>query len=110
MNKLRNKLRQAGMVMFIMVMTISSVSADNDIADSTIGVGIEALVGDVSTFLVVLCPTVAAGCVTYFMIRKGMADEQDSKRWQSRAVTAGVCGVAGMLASAFISILSGYFL
>ncbi len=110
MNKLKNKLRQASVAMAIMVMTISSASADNDIADSTIGVGLKAMIEDASTFLVVLCPLVGAAAFAWFMMRRGAADEQDGIRWQKRAVMAVVCGVGGMLGAAFIAIVSGYFL
>lgn len=81
----------------------------NDIADSTLGRGVANMLRDASSFLVILSPVAGALAWAYFMARKSMADEQDGKMWQKRSVTAAICGVAGMLGSAIIALISGYF-
>ena len=79
------------------------------LADSTLGVGIRQLFSDVSSYLMILCPTAGGAAAVYFAIRRAMADEQDGKLWEKRIKTAIICGVGGCLASALISALSTYF-
>lgn len=45
--------------------------------------GTEKLVGDVTTWLMVLAPVVAGLLIIYFCIRRGMADEMDQKKWNN---------------------------
>ena len=47
------------------------------VQDSQIVKGTEKLVGDVTTWLMVLAPVVAGLLIIYFCIRRGMADEMD---------------------------------
>lgn len=49
------------------------------VQDSQIVKGTEKLVGDVTTWLMVLAPVVAGLLIIYFCIRRGMADEMDQK-------------------------------
>lgn len=79
------------------------------LADSTLGVGVRQLFSDVSSYLMILCPTAGGAAAVYFAIRRAMADEQDGKLWEKRIKTAIICGVGGCLASALISALSTYF-
>ena len=79
------------------------------LADSTLGVGVRQLFSDVSSYLMILCPTAGGAAAVYFAIRRAMADEQDGKLWEKRIKTAIACGVGGCLASALISALSTYF-
>ena len=78
-------------------------------AGSTIATGTQRLLEDVSKWLVVLSPISAGAVCVYFIIRRGMADEQEGKMWQHRIVTAIVCGVGGMLAGGIISLVSSYY-
>ena len=90
-----------------MVMS-TPVFADN-ISSSTIGVGITNLLNDLSTYVVILSPTVGGLAAVYFVIRRGMADEQDGKLWEKRIRTAVICGVAGALIGGIIKLIASYF-
>lgn len=79
------------------------------LADSTLGVGVRQLFSDVSSYLMILCPTAGGAAAVYFAIRRAMADEQDGKLWVKRITTAIICGVGGCLASVLISTFSTYF-
>ena len=61
------------------------------VQDSQIVKGTEKLVGDVTTWLMVLAPVVAGLLIIYFCIRRGMADEMDQKKWNNRIVVAYCC-------------------
>ena len=58
------------------------------VQDSQIVKGTEQLIGDVTTWLMVLAPVVAGLLIIYFCIRRGMADEMDQKKWNNRIVVA----------------------
>lgn len=76
---------------------------------STIYTGFINLLNDLTTALMIICPIAGTVAALYFMIRRSMADEQDGKMWTKRITTAIICGVAGMLVSGLISLLTGYF-
>lgn len=79
------------------------------LVDSKLGKGLVNLVNDISALGIILCPLVGAAAWAIFMIRKSIADEQDGKMWQKRAITALACGGAGMLGSAIITLITSYF-
>ena len=54
------------------------------VQDSQIVKGTEQLIGDVTTWLMVLAPVVAGLLIIYFCIRRGMADEMPSSSSQVR--------------------------
>ena len=91
----------------IMCMVVPA-SADN-LSSSTVGTGIRNLINDVSSYLMVICPSAGALAAIYFLIRRSMADEQDGKMWMRRIWIAIICGVAGLLVSGIISLISSYF-
>lgn len=82
--------------------------ADN-ISSSPIGVGLSNLFSDLSTYVIVLSPTVAGVAAVYFVIRRSMADDQDGKLWEKRIKTAVICGVAGALVGGIIKLIASYF-
>lgn len=79
------------------------------IADSPIGTGIKNLLTDLSTYMIIICPSVAAVAAVYFLIRRSMADEQDGKFWMKRITISIICGIAGALVSGIIALISSYF-
>lgn len=87
----------------------ASAFASGNLQSSELGVGIKNMINDVSGFLVVLCPLSGGAAAVYFLIRRSMADEQDGKMWTHRIHVAILCGVAGMLVSGIITLLSSYF-
>lgn len=86
-----------------------SASASGSLQSSPIYTGMQNLLNDLSTMLMVLCPLIGGVAALYFVIRRSMADEQDGKMWTKRMTTAIICGVGGMLISGLISLLTGYF-
>lgn len=80
------------------------------LVDSKIVKGLINLINDVSTVAIIVCPLIGAAAFAICMGRKSISDDQDGKMWQKRAITALVCGVAGMLGSAIITLISGYFI
>lgn len=81
-----------------------------DLSTSTIGAGIKAMIQDLTLYLTILSPLIGALFAGYFIMRRAGADEQDGKMWTKRIYTAIGCGVAGMLVSGLISVISGYFI
>lgn len=78
--------------------------------DSQIVKGLINLINDLSTLMIVLSPLIGAARWGWCMARtSGTDDETDSKMWKKRAITAVVCGIAGMLGSAIISLVTSYF-
>lgn len=49
------------------------------VEDSQIVTGTEQLIGDLTTWLMVLAPVVSGLLIIYFCIRRGMADEMDQR-------------------------------
>lgn len=110
MNKNKMKIKRAVLIAAMLTVTLAVPASAAGFASSTIAIGIKNLINDVTTYLVILCPLVGGMAAVYFLIRKSAADEQDKKMWNSRAVNAIICGVAGMLVSGVISLISGYFI
>ena len=79
------------------------------VQDSQIVKGTEKLVGDVTTWLMVLAPVVAGLLIIYFCIRRGMADEMDQKKWNNRIVTAIISCIGAVIGSAMLNILISYY-
>lgn len=105
MKNWKRKLISVGIVMSMLV----TPALASDLASSELGVGIKNLITDVSAFLVVLSPIAGGAAAVYFLIRRAVADEQDGKLWDKRIKMAIICGVAGMLVSGIITLISSYF-
>lgn len=103
---LKKKLSCALLALFF---SVTPAFAAGNIQSSPLGQGIKNMLNDVSVFLVILSPLAGAAAGVYFLIRRSMADEQDGKMWNKRFSVAIVCGVAGMLVSGVISLVSSYF-
>lgn len=83
-------------------------SGGGKIASSTIGKGIKAIVNDVCGFLLILAPIIGVGTLVYFLIRKGMADQQEQPMWQKRAVTTIICTALAEVAVALVNLVMSY--
>ncbi len=79
------------------------------VGDSNIVKGTEKLIGDLTTWLMVLAPVVAGMLIIYFCIRRSAADETDQKRWNNRIVAAVVSCIGAVLGSATLNLILGYF-
>ena len=100
----------ARIAMTALALTLLTTTALADgISESEIGVGVKNLFTDLTTYIMVLSPIVGGAAAGYFLIRRGMADEQDGKMWMKRAVTAVICAVAGLVVGAIIRLISSYF-
>lgn len=94
-------------VLVIACMTVPA-RADN-LVNSAVGTGVKNLLNDLSSYMMIIGPIVGGGAAVYFLIRRSMADEQDGKMWSRRIWIAILCGVAVLLVSGIISLISSYF-
>ena len=100
---LREKLKKA-----ILTVTLTqSVSAD--IAGSKIATGTVKLVSDATSWLLVIAPSVSVLLIIYYLIRKGMSDEMEHKKWNSRIVVTIISCIGAVVASVLINVLVGYY-
>ena len=79
------------------------------VGSSKIVTGTEKLIGDVTTWLMVLAPVVSGLLIIYFCIRRSAADEMDVKKWNNRIVVAIVSCIGAVLGSATLNIIIGYY-
>jgi len=93
---------------FIIACMVVPASADN-LANSTVGMGIKNMLNDLSSFGMVIGPIIGGAAAAYFLVRRSMADEQDGKMWSRRIWIAIICGVAVLLVGGIISLISSYF-
>ncbi|WP_437348367.1 Mbov_0395 family pilin-like conjugal transfer protein [Paenibacillus humicus] len=80
-----------------------------DVKDSKLVTGTEKLIGDVTTWLMILAPIVAGLLIIYFCIRRSAADEMDTKKWNNRIIVAIVSCIGAVLGSATLNIIIGYY-
>ena len=80
------------------------------VQSSKIAKGTQKLIGDVSTWLMVLAPVVAGALIIYFFIRRSAADEMDQKKWSNRIITAIISCVGAVLGSVILQLIIGYYL
>ena len=83
--------------------------ATGGVQDSQIVTGTEQLIGDLTTWLMVLAPVVSGLLIIYFCIRRSMADEMDQKKWNNRIVVAVVSCIGAVLGSATLNLILGYY-
>ncbi|MEK4454021.1 Mbov_0395 family pilin-like conjugal transfer protein [Paenibacillus sp. FSL L8-0506] len=86
-----------------------SAFASGDIKGSKLVTGTEKLIGDVTTWLMILAPIVAGLLIIYFCIRRSAADEMDTKKWNNRIIVAIVSCIGAVLGSATLNIIIGYY-
>lgn len=102
------KLSAAMLSAFIMLVTAVPVRASG-IEGSPIVTGTEKLIGDVTTWLMVLAPIVAGMLIIYFCIRRSAADEMDQKKWNTRIIAAVVSCIGAVLGAATLNLIIGYY-
>ena len=79
------------------------------VSSSKLATGTVKLIGDVTTWLMVLAPVAAGLLVIYFCIRRSAADEMDHKKWSNRIVVAVVSCIGAILGSATLNLILGYY-
>lgn len=108
MKKFYKKIISIFTIIYFVFLQNSFVFATN-IQNSKIAKGVENLIKDATTWLMILAPIVGALLVGFFFLRKGAADEMDQKTWQKRIYTAIYSVVGVVVASALINLVVGYF-
>ena len=100
---------QTWAVAICIMLTAPKLAFADDVGSSVLATGTKALVGDLTTWLMILAPTVTVLLVVYYLIRKSASDEMDSKKWNSRITVALISCIGAVLASAIVSLLIGYY-
>lgn len=99
----------AGLMAFTVFLWNAVPASAAGVQDSGIVKGTQKLIGDVTTWLMVLAPVVAGMLIIYFCIRRSAADEVDQKKWNNRIVVAVVSCIGAVLGSATLNIILGYY-
>ena len=81
----------------------------NKLLESTEVQGVLKLLDDISFVVGIGGPVVCTIAAAFFVGRRSMADEQDSKMWERRAKCAGVCAVVMLLVGGIIKLIGTYF-
>lgn len=92
-----------------LLLSAPAAFASGDIKGSKLVTGTEKLIGDVTTWLMILAPIVSGLLIIYFCIRRSAADEMDTKKWNNRIIVAVVSCIGAVLGSATLNILIGYY-
>ena len=92
-----------------LTLTMSVPAFAAGINDSPIVKGTEKLIGDITTWLMILAPIVAGMLIIYFCIRRSAADEMDHKKWNTRIIAAVVSCIGAILGAATLNLIIGYY-
>ena len=108
----KKKCRAAGR-MAIAALTMFFLKANtvyaSGISQSKLATGTQKLIGDATSWLIILAPVVAGLLIIYFCIRRSAADEMDQKKWNNRIVVAIVSCIGAVIGSATLNIIIGYY-
>ncbi len=99
----------AAMATSAMLAISANAEGGGQLASSKAVTGTKALLGDLSSILLVVAPLVGTACIIYFAVRHGAADEMDQKKWKQRIIVAAVSIVVAVVASALINVLVSYY-
>lgn len=91
------------------IIAVAANAEGGELASSKAVTGTKALLGDLSSILLVVAPLVGTACIIYFAVRHGAADEMDQKKWKQRIIVAAVSIVVAVVASALINVLVSYY-
>ena len=106
-NFIKNTKDRICVTVIMLILMTSPVSAS--IATSKLATGTEKLIKDATAWLLVVAPLVTVAALIYFAIRKGISDELDHKKWNSRMITAVICGGIAVLASVIVNLVMDYY-
>lgn len=107
-NSFKRKIKGIAAAVAVAVSTLTT-TAYADIAGSKIATGTVKLVSDATSWLLVIAPSVSVLLIIYYLIRKGMSDEMEHKKWNSRIVVTIVSCIGAVVASVLINVLVGYY-
>ncbi len=105
---MRNKFRFLFAFILGVILNMQTVLA-GEIGSSKLAKGTEKLIGDATTWALIVAPIITILVVIYFFIRKGMSEEHDHKRWNDRVIVAIVSCVFAVLASVVVNLVLGYY-
>lgn len=94
------------------VLTIILISTNYcfaSIQDTTLVIGTQKLIGDLTNWLLIIAPTITILLVGYYLLRKSASDEMDAKRWDSRIKVAIICCIGVVVMSGLINVLMSYY-
>lgn len=91
------------------IIAVAANAEGGGLGSSVAVTGTKALLGDLSSILLVVAPLVGTACIIYFAVRHGAADEMDQKKWKQRIIVAAVSIVVAVVASALINVLVSYY-
>lgn len=97
------------LTLLLTLITTSPVQAANTVRDSQLVKGTERLIGDLTTWLMILAPILGGLLIIYFFIRRSAADEMDQKKWNNRIVAAIVSCIGAVLGSATLNLIISYY-
>ncbi len=106
-----NKVKKVitSIITFLTTSFAKTTAFATDFSDSKLATGTEALINDLTKWLMILSPIVTVLLIIYYLIRKSAADEMDAKKWNNRIVVALVCCVGAVLASAIVNLVVEYY-
>lgn len=90
-------------------LTTHRIVLAGDVGSSKLATGTQALISDLTTWLMILAPIVTVLFVIYYLIRKSASDEMEAKKWNSRIVVALVSCIGAVLSSVIVNLLIGYY-
>ena len=91
------------------IIAVAANAEGGELASSKAVTGTKALLGDLSSILLVVAPLVGTACIIYFAVRHGAADEMDQKKCKQHIIVAAVSIVVAVVASALINVLVSYY-
>lgn len=107
LRKMSRKIGRIGLVITSLFCYTSTCFAR--VQDSTIAIGTQNLISDLTNWLLVLAPTISVLLIGYYLLRKSAGDEMDAKRWDSRIKITLICCVGVIVASGLINLIIGYY-
>jgi ABC-type molybdate transport system permease subunit len=108
-NCIKRNIIAIGGIFLVKIINPSIALAADGVKDSQIVKGTEKLIGDLTTWLMILAPVVGGLLIIYFFIRRSAADEMDQKKWNNRITTAIISVIGAILASATLNLIIGYY-
>lgn len=101
------KIGRAGLVITSLFCATSTCFAG--VQDSSLAVGTQNLIKDLTNWLLVLAPVLTVLLVAYYLLRKSSSDEMDGRKWDSRIKVAIICCVGVIIASGLVNLIIGYY-
>lgn len=103
------KITKIGIVAFTILFLYTNYCFAGGIQDSTLVVGTQKLITDLTNWMLIIAPTVTILLVGYYLIRKGASDEMDARRWDSRVKIAIICCIGVVVMSGLINVIMNYY-